>query len=81
MQPTGNSLAKAVIIKEDDKYSIVIVLSVEHVDLAVLSELFGHGVELATEPEMGKLFPDCAIGAVPPIGDDRIHILVTVVFD
>ena len=52
MQPTGNSLAKAVIIKEDDKYSIVIVLSVEHVDLAVLRELFGHGVELATEPEM-----------------------------
>ncbi len=68
MQSTGNGLAKAVIIKEDDKNSMVVVPSVEHVDLAVLRELFGHGVELATESELGKLFPDCAIGAVPPIG-------------
>jgi Ala-tRNA(Pro) deacylase len=64
----GNRLAKAVIIKEDNKYSMVIVPSVEHVDLAVLREHFGYGVELATESELGKLFPDCAIGAVPPIG-------------
>jgi len=64
----GNQLAKAVIIKEDGKYSMVIVPSVEHVDLAALRHHFGHGVELATEPELGELFPDCAIGAVPPIG-------------
>ena len=40
----GNRLAKAVIIKEDNKYSMVIVPSVEHVDLAVLREHFGYGV-------------------------------------
>ena len=64
----GKQLAKAVIIKEDDKYSMVIVPSAQHVDLVVLREQFGHGVELATESELGALFPDCAIGAVPPIG-------------
>ena len=64
----GNQLAKAVIIKEDNKYSMVIVPSVEHVDLAVLRQHFGHGMEMATESELGELFPDCAIGAVPPIG-------------
>ena len=64
----GNRLAKAVIIKEDDKYSMVVVPSVEHVDLALLRQHFGHGVELATESELSELFPDCAIGALPPIG-------------
>lgn len=64
----GNRLAKAVILKEDGNYSMVIVPSVEHVDLALLREQFGHGVELATEPELGELFPDCETGAVPPIG-------------
>jgi Ala-tRNA(Pro) deacylase len=64
----GNRLAKAVIIKEDDNYSMVIVPSVEHVDLALLRQNFGHGVELATESELRELFPDCAIDALPPIG-------------
>ncbi|MGD2137104.1 MAG: YbaK/EbsC family protein [Gammaproteobacteria bacterium] len=64
----GNRLAKAVIIREDDDYSMVVVPSVEHVDLAMLRGSFGHGVELATEPELEDLFPDCAQGAVPPVG-------------
>ena len=64
----GNRLAKAVVLKEDDNYSMVVLPSVEHVDLAALRKQLGHGVELATESELGELFPDCAIGAVPPVG-------------
>jgi Ala-tRNA(Pro) deacylase len=64
----GKRLAKAVIIREAGKYSMVIVPSAQHVDLDVLRRNFGHGVELATEAELGTLFPDCAVGAVPPIG-------------
>jgi Ala-tRNA(Pro) deacylase len=64
----GKRLAKAVIIREEGKYSMVIVPSAQHVDLDVLRRNFGHGVELATEAELGTLFPDCAVGAVPPIG-------------
>lgn len=64
----GDRLAKAVIIKEEDDYSMVVVPSVEHVDLSLLREAFGHGVELATESDLAALFPDCAVGAVPPIG-------------
>jgi Ala-tRNA(Pro) deacylase len=66
---SGNRLAKAVIVKGDGNYSMVVVPSVEHVDFAVLREQFGQGMELATETELGELFPDCATGAVPPIGD------------
>ena len=45
-----------------------VTVTAEHVDLAVLRQQLGHGVELATEAELSKLFPDCAVGAVPPVG-------------
>jgi Ala-tRNA(Pro) deacylase len=64
----GDRLAKAVVLKEEDSYSMVVLPSVEHVDLAALRKQLGHGVELATEAELSKLFPDCAVGAVPPVG-------------
>lgn len=64
----GNRLAKAVVVKEAGKYSMVIVPSVEHVDLAMLRDELGRGLELATESELGEIFLDCEIGAVPPIG-------------
>ncbi len=64
----GARLAKAVILKEEDRYLMVVVPSVEHVDLAALREQFGHGVDLATEDELVQLFPDCAPGAIPPAG-------------
>jgi Ala-tRNA(Pro) deacylase len=64
----GHQLAKAVIIKEGKKYSMVIIPSAEHVDLERLRQQFGHKVEMATEDELKSLFPDCAVGAIPPIG-------------
>jgi Ala-tRNA(Pro) deacylase len=64
----GQRLAKAVILKEEGRYLMVVVPSVEHVDLASLRAQFGHGVELATEDELQQLFPDCALGAIPPTG-------------
>lgn len=64
----GNRLAKAVVVKRDGRYSMVIVPSVEHIDLARLRDELGRGLELATESELGEIFPDCAIGAVPPVG-------------
>ena len=67
-QVPGNRLAKAVVVKEAGKYSMVIVPSVEHVDLAMLRDELGRGLELASESELGEIFPDCEIGAVPPIG-------------
>jgi Ala-tRNA(Pro) deacylase len=64
----GQRLAKAVILKEEGRYLMVVVPSVEHVDMAALRAQFGHGVELATEEELAQLFPDCAVGAIPPAG-------------
>ena len=64
----GDRLAKAVIVKDGDDYLMVVVPSDYHVNLGALHRKLGHEVGLATEPELASLFPDCEIGAVPPVG-------------
>ena len=64
----GNSLAKAVILKDGERYIMVVIQSSEHVDLAELKRQFGAPFEMASEGELGKVFSDCDLGAVPPIG-------------
>jgi len=64
----GSRLAKAVILKEDDHYLMVVIPSVEHVDLTEVRQHFGAGMELASEAELSRLFPDCSFGAIPPTG-------------
>lgn len=64
----GMRLAKAVVVRDDGHYVMVVVPSAEHVDMALLRQQFGHTVEMASEAELADLFPDCDVGAVPPIG-------------
>jgi Ala-tRNA(Pro) deacylase len=64
----GMRLAKAVVIRDDGSYLMVVVPSAEHVDMDVLRQQFGHTVTMASEGELADLFPDCEIGAVPPLG-------------
>ncbi len=64
----GDSLAKGIVIKDDDGYLLVVLPSDYHIDLEVLKRVVHQGVGLATEPEVAVLFPDCEVGAVPPIG-------------
>ena len=65
---SGNSLAKAVILKDEERYIMVVIQSSEHVDLAELKRQVGHTFEMATETELGEVFTDCSLGAVPPVG-------------
>ena len=64
----GIQLAKAVVIRDGDQYLMVVVPSVEHVDMGLLRQQFGHSVVMASESELADLFPDCETGAVPPLG-------------
>ncbi len=65
---SGDCLAKAVVVKNRGQYTMVVVPSSQHVDLELLRKQLDHDVELATEAELGTLFPDCDMGAIPPIG-------------
>ena len=64
----GEQLAKAVIVKKEEDYLMVVVPSSHHLHLGRLHQYLGHEVGLATEDEVFKLFPDCDEGAIPPLG-------------
>jgi Ala-tRNA(Pro) deacylase len=65
----GDALAKGVLVATaNDGYRLVVVPSDYHIDLPSLHKLLQQEVELATEAELGQCFPDCEVGAVPPIG-------------
>jgi Ala-tRNA(Pro) deacylase len=67
---SGHELAKAVVVKVDEEEYLMLVLSAaDHIDFRQLHRLLGTtNIRLATEPELGRLFPDCEIGAMPPFG-------------
>ncbi|MET0069582.1 MAG: YbaK/EbsC family protein [Candidatus Thiodiazotropha sp.] len=64
----SHSLAKAVIVKEGEEFMMVVVPSDYHVHMGKLHQLLERDVGLATEGELAQLFPDCDLGAIPPLG-------------
>jgi Ala-tRNA(Pro) deacylase len=64
----GMWLAKAVVMRDDGRYLMLVVPSAEHVDMGLVRRQFGHAITMATEAELADLFPDCETGAVPPLG-------------
>jgi Ala-tRNA(Pro) deacylase len=66
----GKQLAKTVIVRIDDKFAMAVLPASYRVDMDHLKSAIGaSNVELATEPELEKLFPDCEKGAMPPFGN------------
>jgi Ala-tRNA(Pro) deacylase len=49
---------------------MVVIPSTRRVDLAAVTAATGRpGLRLAGERELGRLFPDCELGAMPPFGE------------
>jgi Ala-tRNA(Pro) deacylase len=69
---SGNCIAKAVVLRDGDEgdgYLLAVVPASHHLNLEMLHRWLGRSVALASEQEVGKLFPDCDLGAIPPLGD------------
>jgi Ala-tRNA(Pro) deacylase len=64
----GDSLAKAVLLKDEAGYLLAVLPASHHLRLNDLAARLERPVELASEQEIAALFRDCAHGAVPPIG-------------
>jgi len=64
----GDRVAKGVLLRDDQGYLLAVVPSTHQVDLDWVAQLTGRRLELATEAQIGEVFTDCAVGAVPPIG-------------
>ena len=66
----GMNVVKPVLIKADGQYYLCALPACCRVDLDKLYQYLGvKKIRLATEEEMMEVFPDCEIGAEPPIGE------------
>lgn len=59
---------KPVLLEDERGYVMAVVPASSRIDLARLCEQMHRDFELASESEIDELFPDCASGAMPPIG-------------
>jgi Ala-tRNA(Pro) deacylase len=87
----GREVAKTVLVRAGTGHVLAVLPATHHVDLDQLGEdLGGERVELASEEEMDRLFPDCERGVLPPFGslyqvptimDDSLAEDETIVFE
>lgn len=64
----GDALAKGVLLQDGSGLLLVVVPSDYHIELAALNKLLHRDLALVPEKELAAYFPDCELGAVPPIG-------------
>lgn len=65
---SGDCLAKGIVLRRDGGYVLAVLPASHHIRLSDLRSQLGDNVEIAREAEIDPLFPDCAHGAVPPVG-------------
>ncbi len=65
----GDRLIKSVILKDDTGFLMAVLPSTYHVKLGALDRQLRRHLGLVTEDELGELFSDCELGAIPPVGN------------
>jgi Ala-tRNA(Pro) deacylase len=66
----GKELAKTVILNIDGQLSMVVLPASAQVDLGAVARMTNaRRVDLASEEEFRRRFPDCETGAMPPFGN------------
>jgi Ala-tRNA(Pro) deacylase len=89
---SGKKLAKVVMVIGDNKKMIMAVVPANHrVDLERLAKVLNTGsIRLATEEEFKDVFPECELGAMPPLGniyhldvwvDEKLRSYATICFN
>ena len=83
-------IAKAVILTDAKAHAMAVIPGGRWVKLDALNAELGRVFELASERDVASLFPDCAAGAVPPVGpayametflDESLTTLANVFFE
>jgi len=65
---SGLRLAKGVLLRDKAGFLLAVLPSPLHIELDTLNELSDRDLELVEEDDIPQLFPDCDLGAIPPIG-------------
>jgi len=67
---SGKKVAKVVMIMADNRLIMAVVPASYRVDLNRLGQLMSASwIRLATEEEFKDVFPECELGAMPPLGN------------
>jgi Ala-tRNA(Pro) deacylase len=69
MHISGKEVAKTVVVQAGKEYCLIVLPASYHVRPGKLAHFLGCPVRLATEAEFASLFPDCELGAMPPLGE------------
>src|SRR5881409_3569030 len=65
----GRHHTKVVMIKSGEQHLMAVLPADRQVDLEKVEKAIGKSASLAQEQDFKSLFPDCAIGAMPPFGN------------
>lgn len=65
---SGDRIAKGVVVKNSGDYLLAVIPGEHYLDIKSLGEQLSRDLQMADESELGKLFIDCAEGAVPALG-------------
>ena len=65
----GRRHAKIVMVKSGEQHLMTVLPADHQIDLKKLKKAVGKAVSLDSEQEFKPLFPDCAVGAMPPFGN------------
>lgn len=69
IHPVRGKIAKVVIVRADRDYVMAVLPFYDQLDLIRFAQVLGvPRATLAEEREMKRLFPDCEVGAIPPLG-------------
>lgn len=64
----ASKMVKSVILEDQLGYVMALIPANQHLKIRELNSRLNRELELASEEEIGQLFKDCEIGAIPPIG-------------
>lgn len=65
---SGEKLAKGVVLKDNRGYVLAILPAAHVLEVGAVGQRLRRPLEMASESEVTRLFPDCEAGAVPVLG-------------
>lgn len=64
-----DQVAKAILLQDDQGYVMAVIPASSSLDMrAVHDETGRNHLEMVPEEQLGRVFPDCELGALPPLG-------------
>ena len=65
---SGERVAKAVVLHDEGGYVLAVIPATHRLELDTVQRVLDRRLNLAMEREIGEIFTDCELGAVPAVG-------------